>query len=171
MTRLLLIAAVGLSALTGCGGDDDGGGGDGGGGGPSREEFIADANAICKEGEAKIDEVTGDGEQQLQQATSDDERRQVVGDLLEDTAEAYGPYLERLRDLEAPDDLADDWQSFIDGISGAFDKIPDLAEATRDGDEQRLSELTSEFSEIAEDTRPFAERHELNECLPDEGTQ
>jgi hypothetical protein len=169
MTRLVLVAAVALAALTGCGGDDDGGGD--GGGGPSREEFIADANAICKEGEAKVDEVTAGGQQRIQQASSDQEGRRIVGDLLEETAEAYGPYLDRLRDLEAPEDLAEDWRTFIDGISKAFDQIPDLAEATRDGDEQRLSELTSEFGRIASDTRPFAERHELDDCLPDEGTQ
>ena len=169
MTRLLLVAAIALAALTGCGGDDEGGGE--GGGGPSREEFVADANAICKEGEAKIDEITADGEQELRQASSDQERRGVVADLLDETAEAYEPYLDRLRDLEAPEEIAEDWQSFIERISSAFDRIPDLAEATRDGDEQRLSELTSEFSEIAEDTRPFAERHELDDCLPDEGTQ
>jgi hypothetical protein len=167
MTRLLLVAAVGLAALTGCGGDD---GGDEGGG-PSREQFVADANAICRDGEAKVDEITGAGRQELAQASSDDERRRLVGDLLEETADAYRPYLDRLRELEAPAVIADEWESFVDDITQAFDKIPELADATRENNEEQLSELTSEFSEIAADTRPFAERYELNECLPDESTQ
>jgi hypothetical protein len=170
MTRLLIAMTIGLAALAGCGGGDDDDGG-GSGDGPTREEFVADANAICRDGEKKIDEVTADGQQQLSQASSEAEQRKVVGDLLEKTADAYQPYLDRLRDLEAPEDLAEGWSSFLDGVTKAFDLIPDLAEATRENDEQRLKELTNEFSDIARDTRPFAESNKLNDCLPDEGTQ
>ena len=155
-----------VAVLTGCGDS-----GDGGSDGASREEFVADANAICREGEAKVDEVTSGREQELAQAGSDEARRRLVGDLLETTAEAYDPYLDRLGDLEPPDDLAEDWSRFMDGIGEAFDLIPELAEATRDNDEEQLSELTTRFTEIAEDTRPFAERTGLDDCLPDEGAQ
>jgi len=170
MTRLLLVTTIGLlAALSGCGGGDDGG--SDGSEGPSRDAFVADANEICRDGEKKVDEVTGGGRQELRQASSDGERRRVVGDLLEETADAYDPYLDRLRDLEPPEDLAEDWSNFIDRIGEAFDLIPDLADATRENDEQQLSELTSRFTEIAEDTRPFAERNGLDDCLPDEGAQ
>jgi hypothetical protein len=168
MTRLLVMLTIGLVALAGCGGDDDDGGS---GGGASREEFVADVNATCRDGEQKIDEETRDGQQQLQQASTPEERRKLVGDLLEQTADAYRPYLDRLRDLEAPDDLAEDWSNFVDRISEAFDLIPELAQATRENDEEQLSELTTKFSDIAEDTRPFAESAGLDDCLPDEGTQ
>jgi hypothetical protein len=164
MTRLLIAMTIGLAALAGCGGDDDDDGG-----GPSREAFVADANAICRDGEKKIDEVTADGQQELSQASSEAEQRKVIGDLLEMTADAYRPYLDRLRDLEPPEDLAEEWSSFTDGVTKAFDLIPELAAATRDNDEQRLQELTDQFSDIARDTRPFAERAGLNDCLPDEG--
>ena len=107
------------------------------------------------------------GQQELQQASSDKQRRDAVGDLLEQTAEEYRPYLDRLNDLEPPEDLADDWSNFVDGITEAFDLIPELADATRENDEQKLSELTRKFSDIAEDTRPFAERAGLDDCLPD----
>jgi hypothetical protein len=167
MTRLLALVFA-CALLAGCGGGDDGGSD---GSGPSREEFVADANAICREGEAKVDEVTGGGQEDLQQASSEAERRRVLGDLLESTADAYDPYLDRLRDLEAPEDLAEDWVRFMDGITEAFDLIPELADATRDADEERLSDLTTRFTEIAEDTRPFAERTRLDDCLPDEGAQ
>jgi hypothetical protein len=169
MTRLLITMTVCLVALAGCGGDDDGGGS--GGGGPSKEEFVADANAICRDGEKKIEEVTSSRQQEFQQASSEEEQRKAVGDLLEMTADSYRPYLDRLRDLEPPEDLADDWSGFIDGVTEAFDLIPELAEATREKDEERLSDLTGKFSKIADDTRPFAERNGLDDCLPDEGTQ
>ena len=168
MTRQLLALALSLAVLTGCGGGDDGG--SGGGDPPAREDFVADANAICREGEQKIDEISSEGRQDIQSASSQAERRDVVGDLLEQTAEEYRPYLDRLRDLEPPEDLADEWSSFMDGITEAFDLIPELAEATRDNDEQKLSELSRKFSDIAGDTRPFAERTGLDDCLPDQSS-
>lgn len=174
MARLLIVMTIGLfAALAGCGGGDDEGSGDGGGGGDAaaREQFIADANAICREGEKEIDDVTSDGQQDLEQAGSDKERRDVIGDLLEETSESYDPYLERLAELEPPEELAEQWSSFLDGINEAFDLIPELADATRENDEQKLSELTQRFTEIAGDTRPFAEQNNLDDCLPDEGTQ
>ena len=91
----------------------------------------------------------------------------MVGDLLEETAASYDPYLERLAELEPPEELADEWSSFLDGINEAFDLIPELADATRENDEEQLSELTQRFTEIAGDTRPFAERTGLDDCLPD----
>jgi hypothetical protein len=168
MTRLLLTLTIGLGVLVGCGGDD---GGSDGGDGPSRQAFVADVNEVCRDGEEKIAEVTADGQQELGQASTDEERRAVVSDVLEQTADAYGPYLDRLRDLEAPADIADEWSSFLDGITEAFELIPELAEATRENDEEQLSELSAKFSDIARDTRPFAERAGLDDCLPDEGTQ
>ena len=90
-----------------------------------------------------------------------------MGDVLEQTAEEYRPNLDRMRDLEAPEDLADEWSSFLEGITEAFDLIPELADATRDNDKDKLSELTRKFSDIAGDTRPFAEQTGLDDCLPD----
>jgi DNA-binding PadR family transcriptional regulator len=166
MARPLLVLAIALALLAGCGGGDDGDSG----GGPSREQFVADANAVCRDGEKKIQEISEQGRQELEQASSDAQRRDAVGDVLEQTAEEYRPYLDRLKGLEAPEDLADDWSNFVDGITEAFDLIPELADATRENDEQQLSQLARRFSAIAEDTRPFAEDTGLDDCLPDETT-
>jgi predicted nuclease with TOPRIM domain len=156
MTRLLLILAFAAPVLAGCGGGDDS---------SSTGDFVADANKICREGEAKIEEVA---KEQQQTAESLEEQRKVVADTLERTAEAYQPYMERLRALDPPSDLEENWTTFLDGVERAFDKIPELAEATRAGDQKRLTELSEEFTQIARDTRPFAEDNRLDDCLPDQ---
>jgi hypothetical protein len=166
MSRLLLALAFSLAVITGCGGGDDAG--SDGGEGTTRKQFVADANAICREGEQKIDEITSQGQQEIEEGSSAAERRDVVGDLLEQTAKEYRPYLDRLRQLDPPEDIADEWSDFTAGITEAFDLIPELADATRDNDEQKLSELSGRFTDIAEDTRPFAERTGLDDCLPDD---
>jgi predicted nuclease with TOPRIM domain len=155
MTRLLLFLAFAAAVIAGCGGDDS----------SSTGDFVADANEICREGEAKIQEVASE---QQEKPESLEEQRQVVADTLERTAEAYQPYMERLRALDPPSDLEENWTSFLDGVERAFDKIPQLADATRAGNQKQLTALSEEFTQIARDTRPFAEDNGLDDCLPDQ---
>lgn len=159
MTRLLLIPVLVLALLAGCGGGDD----------ASTEDFVADANKICREGATKIQEVTREQQQSAGELDTLEKQREAVATTLERTAEAYAPYMDRLRALDPPPDLAENWTSFLDGVGRAFDLIPDLAEATRSGDQKRLTELSEEFTRIARDTRPFAEDNRLDDCLPDQG--
>jgi hypothetical protein len=145
------VLAVALVLLAGCGGGDDSGG-------PTKERFVADANRICREGEARIAEV----------ARSRQSRDQGgIADVLETTVEEYEPYFERLRALEAPGELEEGWTAFVDGIGEALDLIPELADATRERDREKLAELTQDFSRIADETRPFAQQNGLSDCLPD----
>ena len=160
MTRTLLFLTLALALLAGCGGDDSSASG----------EFVADANKICREGEAKIDEVSNAEARAAGEADSLEEQRRAVATVLERTAEAYEPYMERLRALDPPSDLAGSWKSFLAGVERAFDKIPELADATRAGDQKRLTALSEEFTQIARDTRPFAEDNGLDDCLPDQGS-
>ena len=159
MTRLVLFLVLALTVLAGCGGGDE----------PSTEEFVADANKICREGEAKLQEVTREQEEAITDLESPEQQREAVATGLERSAGAYQPYMERLRELDPPADLDENWTSFLDGVERAFDLIPDLAAATREGDRQRLTELSEEFTQIARDTRPFAEDNRLDDCLPDQG--
>ena len=158
MTRPLLSLTLALVLLAGCGGDDS----------SSTGDFVADANKICREGEAKIQEVTREQSEAAGKPQSLEEQRRVVATVLESTAEAYEPYMERLRALDPPSDLEANWTSFLDGVERAFDMIPELADATRAGDQKRLEELSGEFTQIARDTRPFAEDNRLDDCLPDQ---
>src|SRR5918999_5926168 len=95
MTRRLLLFALALPLLAGCGGGD----------GSSNEAFVADANRICREGEAKIQEITREQQDTAGKPESLEQQRQTVAKVLESTAEAYAPYLERLRALDPPSDL------------------------------------------------------------------
>jgi hypothetical protein len=167
MIRVLLALALGLALLAGCGGDDDDSGG-GGGDAMSREEFVSEANKICREGEEKINAKAQEVQQKIQDAgSSAEDQQKAVADVLEETAKEYDPYLDRLGDLKPPEDLQADWDKFLAGVNDAFELIPDLADATRDGDPDKLSDLTTRFSQIAGDTRPFAQKYELDDCLPD----
>jgi hypothetical protein len=76
--------------------------------------------------------------------------------------------MDRLRELDPPADLDANWNDFLDGVERAFALIPDLADSTRNGDQKRLTELSEEFTQIARDTRPFAEENRLDDCLPDQ---
>lgn len=164
MTRALLTLTFALALLAGCGGGDDGGGG---GDALSKDEFVSEANKICREGEQRITEVTKDSQEKIQQAKSPEDQQKVVADVLEDTAKQYDPFLARLRDLKPPQELSAGWDKFVNGVGDAFDTIPELADATRDGDRQKLEDLTKKFTKIADDTRPFAQTNGLDDCLPD----
>jgi hypothetical protein len=159
MTRRLLFPLLALALLAGCGGDDR----------ASTEAFVADANRICREGEARLQEVTREQQEAAGELDSLEEQQEAVASALERSAEAYAPYMERLRALKPPSDLAEPWTSFLDGVERAFDLIPELADATRGNDRDRLRELSEEFTRIARETRPFAEEHRLDDCLPDQG--
>jgi hypothetical protein len=159
MVRSLAAVALALALLAGCGGDDDPA--------PSKDEFVADANRICREGAREISGRTADLRTKLRKADSPAAQQKLVAKALEETAAEYQPFLDRLRTLDAPDALADDWKHFVDGIDEAFDLIPQLADAYREADRDKLSELTTRFTKIASDTRPFAQQNGLDDCLPD----
>jgi hypothetical protein len=151
MRRLVVVVVVAL-VLAGCGGSSD----------PSERAFVDEANRICREGEAKVSEI-------VREAPRTGDPEEVAADTLRRASEAYEPLLARLRDLDAPDDLRDDWSQFLDGIDEAFALFPRLAEATRTEDREELIALSERFDEIAGETRPFAEQHNLDDCLPENG--
>jgi hypothetical protein len=148
MRRLVILALV----LAGCGGSTD----------PSEREFVDEANRICREGEAKVAEI-------VREARRTGDPEEVTADALQQASDAYEPLLVRLRDLDPPADLREDWNRFLDGVDEAFALFPRLAEATRTADGAELAELADRFEEIAGETRPFAEEHDLDDCLPENG--
>jgi len=145
MARALLVALALAAVLAGCGSGD-------GGNDASREDFVADANAICRDGEREIA-----GKFDAEQPTPESLKR---------LADAYDPYLERLRALDPPRELEPGWREFVAGVDEGFELLPDLAEAAEARDEERLRKISERAEEIADDTRPFAQTNGLDGCLP-----
>jgi hypothetical protein len=166
MTRSLVTLALGLALVAGCGGGGNSGGG-GGGDALSQDEFVAQANKICRDGAAKINARSDEIKRKLQDAKSAQDQQKVVADVLEESAKEYDPYLAKLAELKPPENLSTDWKRFLHGVNNAFDLIPALADAARAGDRSKIASLTTQFSQIAGDTRPFAEKYKLDQCLPE----
>lgn len=145
LVALLLIAGLGA-----CGGGEDADTGD----------WKKEVTAICEDTTAQVtdlaEEIAAEGAGQ--QAAS--------AEVLERSVPLVEDQLDRLRDVEVPDDLSSDYEAFVDGVGEALPLFDDLADAVREG-QQPDSRLTTEFARIAAETRPFATEHGLTACLAD----
>ncbi|MDQ3645269.1 MAG: hypothetical protein M3356_07180 [Actinomycetota bacterium] len=104
-----LALAIGAAVAAGCGGDD----------GPSREEFVESANAICERHTVPIREAAG---------------RLLAGGELPDPREfmelaqgtiipEYSAQLSELEALEAPDELSEEYQSYLEMSASTREEI------------------------------------------------
>jgi hypothetical protein len=110
----LLTAAVLATGLiaAGCGGDDDDGGG---GESITKEEFIAEADAICRE----------DGES-IEQAGQDIQTEADVEDFILNTiVPTLREEVEQIRDLGAPAGDEDQINAMLDAVDEGLDEIED----------------------------------------------
>ncbi|MBM3667300.1 MAG: hypothetical protein FJW90_07445 [Actinobacteria bacterium] len=114
MLLMLLVSAALLAA--GCGEDGDGGG-EGGGEELSKEEFVAQADEICAEGDAKIDEGG-----KAFAGTTGGKVEELVGTVV---APGYRDQIAQLRELEPPADEADEVEEWLDTFEQGVDELAD----------------------------------------------
>ena len=117
--RLTTGVCIGLAAVVaGCGGD----------GGNSREDYIAEADKICREAEETFasleDELSGIGEN----ATSEDEVLEEARTIFARAAEEAKPFADQLSELEAPDDIADEAKEYAATVQEGVDAIERASE-------------------------------------------
>ena len=148
LTPVLLVSTLALGA---CGG--------GGDSGPTRKEWAGKINAICRETRASLQRLSS---QVRSQGLPPNETAATV---LEKSVPVENKLLGRLREVEAPDDLSAPYERFLDRVE---DTVP-LLDRTADNlrAKRQDPELTTEFAQIAADTRPFATDNGLTACLPD----
>ena len=115
--RLTAMTAVLLLAFTvaACGGDDD----DGGGEALSEAEFVEQANKICADGEAELDEQQPDSEN-----PSPEEIEEYIDDVLVPNVQDQ---LDAIGELNPPEEIADDVDAMLEEAESALDEVGDMS--------------------------------------------
>jgi hypothetical protein len=131
---LICFAATGLIA-TGCGGGGDDAGGDGGTT-QSKEEFLAQGNQICSEGNAALNASDGPADQSQESLDA------FVADTLVPNIQGQ---IDDLRDLDPPDEGADEINSILDDAQADLDEI--AADPSSVGDNS-FSDVQSRFKDF-----------------------
>ncbi|MGH2749377.1 MAG: hypothetical protein ACRDK3_00625 [Actinomycetota bacterium] len=135
-------------------------------GGMSREEFVSEANAICEETEASLQDLGGEAVNQ-----------QDPTEITDVAAEELGNLRDRLEELEPPDEFSDDFATMIQGLEGAIGDIDSLSQAVEESleaepqDEAAAEESIAEVQEITEsltanldEASGAAEAMDLEDC-------
>ena len=109
--------------------------------GPSREEFVAEANQICEDAEATLEELGGSAL-----------ANQDPSEITEVASEQLTNLRDELEGLTPPDELSDDFDSMIEGLEGAIDDVDSLSAAVEDiqAGDQPDEETVQEVQEITE---------------------
>ncbi len=149
MGRALLLVLPGLAALAlaGCGG-----GGDKSGGTLTKAEFVALANAICKDYDARIDAL---GEP----ASIED----LVG-LAEKAKPIADDGVAKLRALKAPEDLQASYDKYLATGDVNIDLLMQLGEAAKSGDVAAIEKIGTEGEDNADKAHGIAAELGLTEC-------
>jgi hypothetical protein len=140
-----LTGAMGLAAA-GCGGDDR----------LTREELIEEADATCAEFDQQIEDVP-------EPESLDDIERYVqeIRPIVEEGTD-------ELDALEPPEDLADEYDEWIEATRSGVERFDELEEAAASGDEQRIQEVFEDVGTGGEDADRLAEEIGFQECGGDD---
>lgn len=136
-----IVVAVTLLALPGC---SDGG--------LSKEEFIQQADSICREAEERTERIepprTPEG-----LADFVDEAERITGELLAD-----------LRELEPPDEGRETIDRLLQRIEDALATLPELKEAAQNRAASRIQELGQELQQASSEANEIAQGYGLEIC-------
>lgn len=126
---LSLIALLATVALIGCGGDDS----------PSAD----DARASYESVQSRLQSLGADIGRQLQDARNQSNARlETAFDQLQTRADEA---TEQLRDLDVPDNLADERDALRDAVDRGTDALGDIVRAVRDGDAEAAGEAAQQL--------------------------
>jgi hypothetical protein len=149
--RLVVVSLlVGGALLTaGCGG------GDGDGDRLSRDELIAEADAICAKYQEQLD------------ALATPESLEDIERLAEEGKPIVEEGVNELKALEPPEDLEDEWDELMEHNDASVALIDELSAAATSGDLARVQEIADEAQRQDEETDQLARELGLEECSND----
>ena len=160
MRFLLLIALCCSVALVSCGGDDEEPA-TGSGSGSGDADWTDEVNAICRQNRDDTQRIAAEVQEDVGTGVK------ATAEIIDRSTDSSKALIGDLRDIEPPDDISEDYDAFLDRIEEGTDLYPELADSIRERKED--PELAKQFEELANQTRPFAQEHELTDCVPDQG--
>jgi hypothetical protein len=113
LTHFLAVALASGFVIAGCGGDDNGDDGDGGGEPLTKEEFVAQVDAICQESDAELEALGGDVESR---AAAEELVRNEVVPVLQKQLDDIGA-------LTPPEGDEAEIQAFLDAAQEGVEEV------------------------------------------------
>jgi hypothetical protein len=138
------IAIAAAFFLAACGG--------GGGGGGGQSQFRQQADAICKQYEGKLNELGSP-------SSLDD-----LGDFIDKAVPIIAEGNNKLAELEAPEDLSDDWARAMELQDENLQVARDLQKAIHGNDTARVQELVSKLGATDAESTRLARNVGLENC-------
>ena len=159
MRLLVLLAACCSLALVSCGDDEEPAGG--GSGADGNGDWVTEVNRICRQNQEDTQRIAAEVQEDVGTGAK------ATAEIIDRSTESSGELLGELREVKAPDDVSDDYESFLDQIEDGIALYPQLADSIRERKEDPA--LAERFEAIAGETRPFAQEHGLSDCVPEQG--
>jgi hypothetical protein len=132
--------------------------------GPTREEYIAKADAFCKERNAEAKERNEKLQAIATEAQSEDEFLTRARPQLEDGLEWTRDGQEDFQDIEPPEADQETIDEFIAATADEIAVLEKVVEAARDGDFERFADLANEQQNIDGRADEIAKDYGFKEC-------
>ena len=149
-TFLLVLPGLAALALAGCGG-----GGDSAGGTLTKAELVAQANAICKDYDARIN------------ALGDPQSIEDLVGLVEEAKPIAEDAVAKLRALKAPEDLQASYDKYLATGDVNIEFLAQLGEAAKSGDAAAIEKTGTDGQSNADKAHGIAAELGLTECAKD----
>jgi hypothetical protein len=145
--RLLVLAALGLLVLAGCGG--------GGDNKLSDDDFRAQANALCVAYSTKVNALPDPG------------GYRELADYASDAHAALVVALDRLKELHPSDALEDDYAKWLASANRSLERVDQLRQAAEDENDTKIQQLSAAAKAEDVDADRIATRLGIAECAND----
>ncbi|MBA2358143.1 MAG: hypothetical protein H0V84_06915 [Actinobacteria bacterium] len=138
-------------------------GGGGGGDRLTKEELIAQGDAICKKHRDKFEAIDFPKTDPTSPETSDEVLEQFGG-ALDQGVTIFRDQIGELRDLNPPEDFEEAYDGAMDGLDGAVDSLDEAAGAAHDADRDKLREALDESNRRGEAADKVARDYGFQVC-------
>jgi hypothetical protein len=145
---LAFVAGAAALFLAACGGGSSGGGGES----LSAAEFRQQADAICKQYEDKLNELGTP-------SSLDD-----LGNFVDEAVPIIEEGNNKLQELDAPDELSEDWDRAMELQDKNLQVARDLQEAIHDNDTARVQDLVTQLDATDQESTSLARKVGLENC-------